>query len=173
LLISNDVAKKKEKQYTLPITHKVLFRFRSNFNVFWNTEINGLKGLTYMRGFPGTMYFTNRRILIVAMFSEKMGWFRRKRIVKFGFEAGLHKVKDWSITKDQKGFLIGGISFYPHGMLGDTVLTFIRLEPSIAKMIQDFFSNKETIKKPIEDSGIVYFGEDPVQWANNRFEKSE
>ena len=132
-----------------------------------------MRGLTYIRGFPGTLYLTNRRVLIVAMFAEKMGWFRKKRIVKFGFEAGLHMIKEWKISKDQKGFLVGAITFHPHGMLGETTLQFIRLEPNIAKFIQEFFSNKEPIKKPIGDTGIVYFGEDPVQWANMRFEKSE
>jgi len=168
------MAKKKEKEYVLPIQHNAVFVFRSNFNVLWNTEINKMKGLTYMRGFPGTMYFTKRRILIVAFFEEKMGWLQRKKIIKFGFEGAIDKIKDWTLSKDQKGHLVGSISFHPHGMLGETTIQFIRLEVKIANQIREFFQKDETIRKPLEDSGIVYFGEDGedvIRWANERMEK--
>jgi hypothetical protein len=161
----------KEKEYELPINHKVLFKFRSHFNVYWSNEIQGFKGFTYMRGFPGTMYFTNRRLIIVAYFSEKMGWFQRKKTHQLGFEASLSEVKSWDISTDQKGNLVGNILFNPHGMLGETTIQFIKLQSNIANAIREYFSKQQIIKKPLQDSGIVIIGQNPVEWANERFSK--
>jgi hypothetical protein len=149
--------------------HKIIVRFHSYLNLIWGKKINNREGFAFMRGFPATFFLMERRAVVVALFQEKMGWFHKPQIHQVCFEAGLDKLIDWKVTIDLKNKIkTAYLKFQPHGMLGEAEIQFLRMDPKIGYVMQEFLTNLK-VKNPILDTGIVRFDYIPQQWLNERF----
>jgi hypothetical protein len=151
--------------------YNIVVEFRSFFNVVWDKPIQGKKALAFIKGFPGIMIMTDRRLIIVAQFLEKQGWLQKKTLVSLAFEVGLQHLseKQFNIKPKEKIFN-GHLRFKPHGMVGDTIVQFVKLDPNIALRIEDHLSHLE-IKKPLEDTGIVLLNADILGFIKKRLTK--
>jgi hypothetical protein len=149
--------------------HKIIVRFHSYLNLIWGKKINNREGFAFMRGFPATFFLMERRAIVVALFQEKMGWFHKPQIHQVCFEAGLDKLIDWKVKIDIKNKIkTAYLKFQPHGMLGEAEIQFLRMDPKIGYVMEDFLRNLK-VKNPIPDTGIVRFDIIPQKWMNERF----
>lgn len=154
---------------------RAIVKFRTYLNVVWGKPINGRKAFAFVNGFPGTFFLTGRRAIVVAEFTEKKGWLQKKRYHRLVFEAGLHKIKEYSFNfiLRKKGFT-GFISFDGHNELTDeAMIQFIKIPPEIKKAIEDHIKDLN-VKNPVENSGIVKIDLEappPQRWLNERYGK--
>ncbi|UYP43775.1 hypothetical protein NEF87_000060 [Candidatus Lokiarchaeum ossiferum] len=156
---------------------RVIVKFKTILNLVWGTPINGREAFAFVRGFPATFFLTERRAIVVGEFTEKVGWFKPKKMHRIIFEAGLHKLKEFNISIiPEKRIFAGFISFHPHNQVGENAtIQFLKMRPEIGKVIEDHLSNLE-IRNPAEDSGIVMVDATaipPQRWLNKRFGKKD
>jgi hypothetical protein len=152
---------------------KVRVQFRSLFNLVWGKKIGGREALAFMRGFPGLFLMTDRRVILVAQFIEKHGWLQKKTLVTVAFEAGLDHLIHHEFTINAKEKLFHGyLKFSPHGQLGESILQFKKMDPKIAGAIEDYVKDLK-IKNPLEDTGIVRFNLDLVEFVKSRLNKNK
>ena len=152
---------------------EVVVKFKSLMNVVWGTNVNGKEAFAFLRGFPATFILTQRRAIVLAEFSEKMGWFQKKAYHRLVFEAGLHEVSDFKITiKPTKKIRSGFISFRPHGQLGENAtVQFLNMDRKIGDAIEKHLTNL-VVKNPVKNSGIVIVNDrdvHPTIWWNRKY----
>jgi hypothetical protein len=151
---------------------RVLVEFKSIMNLVWGKPILGYEAFAFLRGFPATFLMTERRAIVFAIFMEKQGWFRKRKIHRVCFEAGLHEVKEFkmNIIPDKRIFS-GFISFNPHNDIGENAtIQFLHMRPEIAIAIEEHLTDLK-IKSPVKDSGIVLVDDicpNPQLWINKR-----
>ena len=155
---------------------KLHVKFRTLINLIWAKPINGRESFSFVKGFPATFFLTERRVIVVGEFTEKMGWFQNKKYHRVCFEAGLHQIKEWKhIIDGVKKMFLGYITFHAHGNLGEgAMVQFIKLNPVIAQAIDNHLKNI-AIKSPVEDTGIILIDDEcprPQEWLNKRFGKN-
>lgn len=156
---------------------RVIVKFRSMINVIWGTPIRNRQAFAYMRGFPATFFLTERRIIVLGEFTEKMGWLRKAQQHRIIFEANLEYMKEYKINLlPRQRIFTGFISFHAHNQLAEGAqVQFLKMRPDIGKSIDNYLKDL-SIQHGIEDSGIVLIDEDvpPFQeWLNKRFGKKE
>lgn len=148
--------------------HHIIIKYRSFFNVVWGTPIQGKEALCFVKGFPGLFVLTERRAIIIAQYLEKQGWFKPKKLMNFCFEGGLdHLIKHEITINATKRIFRGYLKFSPHGVLGEAILQFVKLDPRIGRSLQEYL-DKMKILHPITDSGIVRFDIMPQIWLKDR-----
>ncbi len=152
---------------------KVLAKFKTNLNVVWEKPVNGQKSFAFVKGFPGIFYLTQRRAIVVAEFTEKTGWMKKKAYHRLIFEAGLHEVSDFQVNINYKDKIFNGyISFHAHNDVGEgAVIQFLKMDPTIGKVIEEHLTDLD-IRKPMEETGIVKIDRDaphPQVWLKKRF----
>ena len=150
---------------------KILVKFRTVLNVSWGTKVNDREAFFFMRGFPATFLLSQRRAIIVAAFTEKQGWFQKKKLHTLCFEAGLHQLKEYKMDViPQRRIVSAHMKFHAHGQLAeDAMIQFIRMQPEIWNTITSHLDNLK-IKDPVEDTGIVNVDDDdPRVWLKSRY----
>jgi predicted DNA-binding protein len=151
---------------------KVLAKFKTMLNVAWEKETGGRKAFVFVNGFPGTFYLTQRRAIVVAEFTEKEGWLRKKSYHRLIFEAGLHELADFSVNLNPKERIFNGhIKFHAHNEIGEgAMIQFLKMDARIGRIIENHLNNLD-IRKPVEDTGIVKIDRDaphPQAWLKKR-----
>jgi hypothetical protein len=150
---------------------KILVKFRTMVNVAWGTKVNNREAFFFMRGFPATFLLGQRRIVVVAAFTEKQGWFINKKVHTLCFEAGLHQLKEFKLdVLPQRKVVSAHITFHAHGQLAENaMIQFIRMKPEIwEKMVSHM--HDLVIKNPVDDTGIVHVDSvNPRAWLNDRY----
>jgi hypothetical protein len=150
---------------------KILVKFRTMVNVAWGTKVNNREAFFFMRGFPATFLLSQRRVVIVAAFTEKQGWLVKKVLHTLCFEAGLHQLKEFKLDMIPKQKVFSAhISFHAHGQIAeDAMVQFIRMKPEIWETISRHLNGLK-IKDPVEDTGIVFVDSlNPRAWLEDRY----
>ncbi|MBN2154016.1 MAG: hypothetical protein JW839_21340 [Candidatus Lokiarchaeota archaeon] len=150
---------------------KILVKLRTMLNVSWGTKVNGREAFFFMRGFPATFMLSQRRAIVVAAFTEKQGWFQKKRLHTLCFEAGLHQVKEYKMDiVPQRRIVSAHMKFHVHGQLAeDAMIQFLRMPPDIWNAIIGHLDTLK-IKEPVLDAGIVHVDDkDPRAWLKDRY----
>jgi hypothetical protein len=150
---------------------QILVKFRTMVNVAWGTKVNNREAFYFMRGFPATFLLSHRRAIVVAAFTEKQGWFTKKKMHTLCFEAGLHQVKEYKLdVLPQRKVVSAHIKFHAHGQLAeDAMIQFIRMKPEIWETMASHL-HELAIKNPVDDTGIVHVDSvNPRVWLNDRY----
>lgn len=128
------------------------------------------EAIAYAKGFPATLYLTDRRAFVVGAFVEKHGLFKKSTNNFIYFEAGLDYFKEAHLDISRKA-RAGTISFTKHGDIDHGVIHFIRLEPDMVRSIEQVLDNIPSIKRKRKDTGIVELGGNPEIRFKERLEK--
>lgn len=151
---------------------KILVKFRTMVNVAWGTKVNNREAFYFMRGFPATFLLTQRRAIVVAVFTEKQGWLQKKKLHTLCFEAGLHEIKEYKMdVVPQRRIVSAHMTFHAHGQLAEgAMIQFIKMPPEIWSMITNHLDNLK-IRDPVDDAGFVNVDDlDPRVWLRNRYD---
>jgi len=151
-----------------------IVKFKTMLNVIWGKKIDGRESFAFVKGFPGLFLMTKRRAMVLAEFTEKQGWFKKKHYHRIVFEAGLQHVKNIEMDVDHaKKRHYGMVSFKPHGNLGKgTLIQFLNMNQKMEYAITNYLDGL-TIKKPLEDTGIILIDKycpKPEEWLSKRIE---
>ena len=156
------------------IMTEFIVKFKTLLNVTWGNKIDGKESFAFVKGFLGIFLMNKRRAMVVAEFTEKKGWFKKKEYHRIVLEAGLHEVKDVKMDVDRANKRhYGMISFNPHGNLGEgTVIQFLNMNKKMEHLITDYLEDL-TIRNPLEDTGIILIDKycpKPENWLEKRIE---